>query len=108
MTQRCTQKIVQRNNSPNRGSERGGNLRISRICPVLFAIHEKAVYLGLECVSHLPSAAGEFDDITASGNPVYGKAICGEPVGYILNVGVRGSESGGEFRRSNPLLVVRL
>ena len=92
-------EIVQRGKAGHHRRERGGNLRIARVGPVLLAVHHVFVDLRVEGLAHRPAVPENSITVRPAATRFTSKALRGEPIGHRLNIRIGGAEL---LRRTAP------
>ena len=99
-------KVVQRSHSRHRRRERGRNLRVTGVRPVLFAIHQIFVNLRVQGFFHLRFDSGELNDRFPVGHAVHLQSVPLQPSGDGLNVLIGRAKLRTEFVGREPLVVI--
>ena len=99
-------KIMQRRYSRNCRNQRRRNLRITCVCPVLFAIDNVFVNGSVKCLTYLARGPGKLQ-YRSPFRSSHLKAVGLQPSGNCLHVRVRRAEFLPEFLRGEPLVIIR-
>jgi hypothetical protein len=100
-------KVVQAGNACHYWGQRTGNLGITGVGPMRFAVDDVFVDRGVKGLLHHGGSAGEFDHGSAFAHLCYLEAVRLQPGSHGLNVGVSGAELLAELLGCEPLVVVR-
>lgn len=100
-------EIVQCRDAPDNRRERGGNLWIARISPVLPPVYDVFVNFCMESLLHLSSSARKLDQVPGIRNMSNRESLRLKPAGDLLNVGVGSSELLAVLLRREPFVVLR-
>jgi len=97
---------MQRRYSRDCRNQRRRNLRITRICPVLFAVDDVFVNRSVKRLAYLARRPRKLQYRSPFGRS-HLKAVALQPSGNCLHVGVRRAEFLAEFLRRQPLVIGR-
>ena len=104
---RFLSKIVQTPDARHCRRQSRGNLWVTGIGPVVFAVDEILMDLRVQRRLHLRLYSGELDHRPAMRDPIYLEAVVLQPSGHQLQVLARGPELNAKFIRREPLVVIR-
>src|SRR2546421_3193194 len=100
-------EVVQSVHSGHDWSERDGDLWVSGIRPMLFAVHRELVNRGMKSLLHLGRGPREFHHRAALGNMSNLEPMRLQPSGYDVNVLIGRAELPPEPFRAEPRVILR-
>ncbi len=106
LVQGVGRKIVQRDDTHNEGRERGGNLRVTHIGDVLFALDVQTMHFRVESFSHLAGGPGEVNNHPTGVNDIDFEVVRLQPVGDFIEISIGRAEPLSEFVCADPVMKV--